>query len=154
MQNGSCLKVEKPVQEDRLGEAGRPRLPRFELRHGKRILLEGLAQDSKCIAHVLAAPANDVTGFASHSETICRLVPAVGGSVPRRQGIALANKGLQPLLELAKWLAEVGLERTDRVPAEQALGSVVQQFPERLAGRQNLVLLPNLQDEQAVLSDT
>ena len=29
----------------------------------------------------------------------------------------------------------------------------MQQFPQRLAGRQNLVLLPNLQDEQAVLSD-
>jgi hypothetical protein len=29
----------------------------------------------------------------------------------------------------------------------------VQQFPQRLAGRQNLVLLANLQDEQTVLSD-
>src|SRR5208283_5888576 len=102
VQDGSCLKVEKPVQEHRLGEARRPRLPRFEPWHGKRILLEGLAEDSERLAHVLAAPANDVTGFASRGETIGRLVPAIGGSVPCRQGIALADKSLQPLLKLAK----------------------------------------------------
>jgi hypothetical protein len=94
-----------------------------------------------------------VTGFRGRGETIGRLEPAVGGGVPRRQGVALADKGLQPLLELAERLAEMVFQRTDRIPAEQALGGVVQQFPQRLAGRQNLVLLANLKDEQTVLSD-
>jgi len=94
-----------------------------------------------------------VKSFRGRGETISGLVPAVGGGVPRRQGVALADKGLQPLLELAKRFAEVGLQWTDRIPAEQALGSVVQQLPQRLAGRQNLFHLPKLQDEQTVLSD-
>ena len=107
MQDGCGLKVEKPVQEDRLGEPRRPRLPRFEPGYRKRVVLEGLAEDSECIAHVLAAPADDVAGFRGRGETIRRLVPPVGGGVPRRQGVALADKGLQPLLELAKRLAEM-----------------------------------------------
>ena len=45
-------------------------------------------------------------------------------------------------------------QRTDRIPAEQALGGVVQQFPQRLPGHKNLVLLPNLQDEQRLCCAT
>ena len=139
------MEVEKTVQEHPLGNVRRPRLPWFEAGHRKRILLERLADDAERIAHVLAAPTDDVTGFRSRRETIGRLVPAVGGGGPRRQVIALANKGLQPMLELAKRFAEVGLGRTDRIPAEQALGSIVQQFPHRFPGRQNLVPLSNLE---------
>jgi len=50
-----------------------------------------------------------VIGFRSRRETIGRLVPAVGGGVPRRQDVALADKDLQPMLELAKRFAELGL---------------------------------------------
>jgi hypothetical protein len=74
VQDGCGLKIEKPVQEHRLRKAWRPRFPWFEAGHGKRILLDGLAGDAKRIAHVLAAPAYDVTGFASGRETIGRLV--------------------------------------------------------------------------------
>jgi len=70
------------------------------------------------------------------------------GGVPRRQGVALADKGLQPLFEPEKRLAKVWLERGDRVSAEQALGSIVQQFPQRFPGRENLLTLSKLQDEQ------
>ena len=143
------MEVEKTVQEHPLGNARRPRLPWFEAGHRKRILLERLADDAERIAHVLAAPSDDVTGFRGRGETIGRLVPAVGGGVPRRLGVALADKGLQLLLELAKRFAEVGLERADRVPAEQALGSIVQQFPQRFPGRVNLFPLSNLEDERA-----
>ena len=86
-------------------------------------------------------------GFRGRGETIGRLVPAVGGGVPRRRGVALADKGLQPLLELRKARRD-GLSADRSDPAEQALGGVVQQFPQRLAGRQNLVLLPNLQESR------
>ena len=137
------------MQEHPLGNARRPRLPWFEAGHRKRILLERLADDAERIAHILAAPADDMTGFRSRRETIGRLVPAVGSGVPRRQGVALADKGLQPLFELAKRFAEVWLERTDRIPAEQALGSIVQQFPQRFPGRENLFPLSNLEDERA-----
>ena len=90
------------MQEHRLRKARRPRLPWFEPGHRKRIVLERLAGYAKRFAYVLATPAYDVADFASRRETIGRLMPAVGSGVPRRQGVALADKGLQPLLEIAK----------------------------------------------------
>jgi len=79
--------------------------------------------------------------WSKHDEALTEQLPY--------KGVALADTGLQLLLELANGLAEVGLERAERIPAEQALGSIVQQFPHRFAGRQNLVPLPNLEDERA-----
>jgi len=149
VQDDCGLEVEKTVQEHPRGKARRPRLPWFEAGHRKRILLERLADDAERIAHVLAAPADDVTGFRGRRETIGRLVPAVGGGVSRRQGVALADMGLQLLLELAKRFAEVGLERADRIPSRAGPRKHLQQFPHRFAGRQNLFPLSNLEDERA-----
>jgi hypothetical protein len=59
------LKVDELAEEHRRGEARRPRLPRFEAEHRKRVVLEGLSDDAERIAHVVAAPADDVMGFRS-----------------------------------------------------------------------------------------
>ena len=97
----------------------------MQARHRNRIVLERLAFDSERVTHVVSAPADNMAGFRGGREPIGRLVAAVGPGVPWRKLVALGDRGLKALLQAPKGLAEMRLQRADRVPAKQTLGSVM-----------------------------
>src|SRR5208337_5223801 len=87
------------------------------------------------------------------SDTIAPLVLRVGLRGPWQQLIARVDGGLQASFELAKWLAELRLQRRDAIPTKHEFGRVMQQFAQALLSGQRTFALADGEDGQAVLGD-
>jgi hypothetical protein len=124
---------DEPFDEQPLGDARGPGLPRRETARRNRIVEERGFGDAQGFAHVGPAPANDMESFGRGGEAGGALVDRVSLGRPFRQSIAGVDRALQARLEGAERFAELRFEWRDAVPAEHEFGGVVQEFAQRLA---------------------
>ena len=113
---GGVSKRVEALHEEVLRRSGRPRLPTRKPVPRKRIVEKRGDLDAERLDHIGSAPADDVERLRGGSDTIGPLVLRVGLRGPWQQLIARVDGGLQA--SLAKWLAELRLQRRDAIPTK------------------------------------
>jgi hypothetical protein len=129
---GAFERIE-PFDEQPLGNARGPGLPRRETSRRKRIVEERDFRDAQGLAYVDPAPARDMESFGCRGKPVGALVDRVSLGRPFRESIACVDRALQSRIKGAERFAELRFERRDAVPAEHEFGGVVQEFAQGLA---------------------